>query len=207
MKIIAESPHLWQKIVIHGNECIILFLTCYFLSWTHKSAKNYHRALISPFVAKGGLFWPSIVTSPQLICDVMQTRNTGIVTSYLFIVIARASCRKGHLHSWITAVNIDISPPGIRGLACKKVSYITISNHFSWTSVSHPFPSLNSSLGFAGGKHYQKITIPIVRLVLQNFVLPCCLPYILFYSCLLSSLSSRWVVIAVCDSILVEGTV
>ena len=38
VKIIAESPHEWQKIVIHGNECIILFLTCYFMSWTHKSA-------------------------------------------------------------------------------------------------------------------------------------------------------------------------
>ena len=35
-----------KKIVIHGNECIILFLTRYFTSWTHKSAKNYHRALI-----------------------------------------------------------------------------------------------------------------------------------------------------------------
>ena len=31
-------------------------------------------------VAKGSLFWTSIVTSPQLICDVMRTRNTGIVT-------------------------------------------------------------------------------------------------------------------------------
>ena len=38
VKIIAESPHSWQKIVIHGNECIILFLTRYFMSWTHKSA-------------------------------------------------------------------------------------------------------------------------------------------------------------------------
>ena len=38
VKIIAESPHEWQKIVIHGNECIVLFLTRYFMSWTHKSA-------------------------------------------------------------------------------------------------------------------------------------------------------------------------
>ena len=37
-RLIAESPHEWQKIVIHGNECIILFLTRYFMSWTHKSA-------------------------------------------------------------------------------------------------------------------------------------------------------------------------
>ena len=39
-----------KKIVIHGNECIILFLTCYFMSWTHRSAKNYHWALISPLL-------------------------------------------------------------------------------------------------------------------------------------------------------------
>ena len=28
------------KIVIHGNECIILFLTRYLMSWTHNSAKT-----------------------------------------------------------------------------------------------------------------------------------------------------------------------
>ena len=37
-----------QEIVIHGNECIILFLTRYFISWTHRSATNNHRSLISP---------------------------------------------------------------------------------------------------------------------------------------------------------------
>ena len=36
-----------QKIVILGNECIILFLTRYFI-WTHCSATNNHRSLISP---------------------------------------------------------------------------------------------------------------------------------------------------------------
>ena len=35
-------------------------------------------------------------------------------------------------------------------------------HHELWpTSVSHPFSFLNSSLGLAGEKHYQKITIPI----------------------------------------------
>ena len=52
VKIIAESPHEWQKIVIHGNECIILFLTHYFVSWTHKSAKNHNRALVSPLLPR-----------------------------------------------------------------------------------------------------------------------------------------------------------
>ena len=37
-----------QKIVIHGNECIILFLTCYFMFWTYNSAINNHRWLIAP---------------------------------------------------------------------------------------------------------------------------------------------------------------
>ena len=43
-------------------------------------------------------------------------------------------------------------------------------HHELWPpSVSHPFFSLNSSFGFAAGKHYQKIPIPIFRPVLQNF--------------------------------------
>ena len=50
-----------------------------------------------------------------------------------------------------------------------------IANCGQHQCMSHPFSSVNSSLGFAGGKHYQKITIPIFRLVLldplvwQNF--------------------------------------
>ena len=43
--------------------------------------------------------------------------------------------------------------------------------------MSHPFSSLNSSLGFAEEKHYQKIIIPIFRLVLQNFAVPGRFPY------------------------------
>ena len=40
MKIIGKSRHKWPKIVIHGNECIILFLTRYILFWTHNSVKT-----------------------------------------------------------------------------------------------------------------------------------------------------------------------
>ena len=44
-------------------------------------------------------------------------------------------------------------------------------HHKFWpTSVSHPFSSLNSSLGYARGKHCRKITIPIFKLVLQNLL-------------------------------------
>ena len=78
-------------------------------------------------------------------------------------------------------------------------------HHELWpTSLSHPFSSLNSSLGHAGRKHYQKITFPIFRLVLQNFVLPGCFLCILFCCYLLSLLSSGWFVIAVCGSISVR---
>ena len=81
-------------------------------------------------------------------------------------------------------------------------------HHELWpTSVSHPFSSLNISLGFAGGKHYQKITIAIFRLVLQNFAIPVCSRYILFYHYLFSLLSSGWFVIAVCGSISVREVV
>ena len=41
-------------------------------------------------VANDGLFWLSIVTSVQLICDVMRKRDTVILTSYSSIVLARA---------------------------------------------------------------------------------------------------------------------
>ena len=64
------------------------------------------------------------------------------------------------------------------------------------TSVSHPFSFLNSSWGLTGEKHYQKIAIAILRFVLQNFAIPGYSPYILFYSCLFSLLSSGWFVIA-----------
>ena len=72
-------------------------------------------------VARDGLFWLDIVMSSQLICDVTRTLGTDIVTSYLSIVLARANWRKGDLHKWITTVNIDFSPPGIHGLACKNM--------------------------------------------------------------------------------------
>ena len=78
-------------------------------------------------------------------------------------------------------------------------------HHELWpTSVSHPFSFLNSSLGLAGGKHYQKIIIPILWLVLQNFAIPCYFPCILFYSYLSSLLSSGRFVVPVCGSVSVR---
>ena len=56
-------------------------------------------------------------------------------------------------------------------------------------NISESPSPLNSSLGLTEGKHYQKITVPILRLVLQNFALPGCFPYNLFYCTLFSLLS------------------
>ena len=97
-KLLANRITSDPKIVIHGNECIILFLTRYFMSWTHNFAKNQSSIAHFATAAKDGRFWFSIVTSPQRICDVTRTRDTSIVTSYLSIVLARANWRKGDLH-------------------------------------------------------------------------------------------------------------
>ena len=80
------------------------------------------QSLITHFaiVAKDGLFWLNVVTSPRLTCDVTRTRSTCIVTSHSSFVLVRANWRKGDLHWWITTVNIDFSTPGIHVLACKK---------------------------------------------------------------------------------------
>ena len=60
-------------------------------------------------------------------------------------------------------------------------------HHELWPpSVSHPFSSLNSSLGLTGGKYYQKITLFIFRLILQNFAFSVCFSYILVYPCYIS---------------------
>ena len=74
-------------------------------------------------------------------------------------------------------------------------------------NMSHPLSSHNNSLGFTGGKHYQKIIIAIFRLVLQNFAIPGYFPYIIFYGSLFALHSSGWFVIEVCCSILVREVV
>ena len=58
-------------------------------------------------------------------------------------------------------------------------------HHELWpTSVGRPSSFLNNSLGLTGGKYYQKITIPLLRLVLQNFAIPGYFPYIIFIAIL-----------------------
>ena len=103
----------------------------YFISYTlfeHTIPLKQLSIAYFAIVAKDSLFWFSIVTSPQLICDITRMYDTGIVTSYSSIVLARPNWRKGDLHLWITAMNIDISPPGIHDLVCKKI-LVWISNY------------------------------------------------------------------------------
>ena len=97
VKIIAESPREWQKSLFTVTNLLFYFLHA-ILCHEHTNPLRTLMGAHFAIVAKDGLFWSSIVTSPHLICDVMRTRNTGIVTSYLFIVIARANWRKGDLH-------------------------------------------------------------------------------------------------------------
>ena len=67
----------------------------YFISYTLFDVRNTYIILLKQLsiadfaiVAKDSLFWFSIVTSPQLICDVTRMYDTGIVTSYSSIVLA-----------------------------------------------------------------------------------------------------------------------
>ena len=77
-------------------------------------------------VAKSSLFWLSIVTWLQLICDVMRTRDTGIVTSYSSILIARSNWRKRR-SSLVNNSSRDIPPRGNHGNACKIIIFCIIS--------------------------------------------------------------------------------
>ena len=86
------------------------------------------------------------------------------------------------------------------GIYAARWAHYMCHHELRTTSVSCPFSSINSSLSLAGETYYHKINIPIFRLVLQNFGLPGCFPFILCYQYLFSLLFSGWVVFAACDS-------
>ena len=86
-----------KKILIHSNECIILFLTRYFMSWTHISAKNYHRVLISPLLPMAAFSDRALwrhhnwsVTS----CE----REILVLWRHICLLSLHANWRKGDLH-------------------------------------------------------------------------------------------------------------
>ena len=98
-KLWANRPTSDPKIVIHGNECIILFLTRYFMSWTHNFAKTSHRSLISQL-------------SPRTVVSdlALWRHNSGSVTSREREILAlwRHICRL-FLHAQIGAKAIFTS--------------------------------------------------------------------------------------------------
>ena len=74
----ANDFHEWKSLanrilsdktkISHGNKCIILFLIHYLMSWTHTTLLNeVSFAHFTGVAEDNGLFWFSIVTSPQLI--------------------------------------------------------------------------------------------------------------------------------------------
>ena len=99
VKIIGKSHHEWPK-NCYSRQRMHYFIsyTLFYVHGTHNSAKKPSSIAHFATVAKDGLFWLRIVTSPELICDVTRTRDTSIVTSHSSIVLARANWRKGGLH-------------------------------------------------------------------------------------------------------------
>ena len=100
--------------------------TCYnsytlFMSWTYQSAKKQSPIPHIAIFAKVGPQWLSIVTLPQLICDVTQTRSTSIVTSYSSIVFARANRRNfSRLSLMNNKRKYQFTLPITYGSVCKK---------------------------------------------------------------------------------------
>ena len=92
VKVFGKSPHKWPK------NCYSWQRMYYFISYSLFDVLNtpfhYKQSSIAHFAidAKDSVFWINIVTS-------CETRGTGIVTSYLLIVLARANWRKGDLPS------------------------------------------------------------------------------------------------------------
>ena len=56
-KLFANGITSDPKVVIHGNECIILFLTRNLCPWAHTSAKKKSSVADVTIVIKDGLFW------------------------------------------------------------------------------------------------------------------------------------------------------
>ena len=76
------------------------YFISYMLFYVLNTPFHYKQSSTAHFAidANDGLFLINIVTSSQLICDVRRTRDTGIMTSYWSIVLARANWREGDLH-------------------------------------------------------------------------------------------------------------
>ena len=100
----VTSENHWQMAsrVTHKSLFTVMNVLFYFLHaiWCPEHSIPRKQLSTADFavVARDSLFWFSIVTSPQLICDVTRMYDTSIVTSYSAIVLARANWHKGDLH-------------------------------------------------------------------------------------------------------------
>ena len=114
VKIVAESPHSWQKIGFHGNLYIILFLTRYFMPWAHKTetAKTFIGCSVRYF--------------HQGRCDVITlyvTRERELLSLrhhiHRLFLQATIGAKAFFINEYNNHVKIDFPPCGIHGLACK----------------------------------------------------------------------------------------
>ena len=132
-----------QKIVIHGNEYTILFLTHYSMSWTQHSAKKLsivHFAIVAKEDFSELTLWCHhswSVTSRE--CKVLALWRH---IRRLFLH-AQIWC-KCDLHQWITTVNIDFSPPSIHSLACKTL-FIWNWGWYRMTQETHDITTTKQS--------------------------------------------------------------
>ena len=98
VKTIFESPHEWQKPVSMVAHTLFYFLHALLFPKHKNPLKTIIDRAHFAIVAKDVLFWLSIVTSPQVTCEVTRRRGIGIVTSYSSIILARINWRKVDLH-------------------------------------------------------------------------------------------------------------
>ena len=119
---VIRENHCWIASLVTKSLFTVTNVLFYFLHVILCRERTYpQRTIIErsfAIVAKGSLFWFSIVTSPQLICDVMRTRDTGIVTSYSSIVIARANLAQRR-----------------SSLVNNSREYQYLATHYAWLSV------------------------------------------------------------------------
>ena len=95
---LTEFQTLTPKNVIHGTSCIISFLTCYLMSWTHISEKKNHWSLISPRTVFSDLALWCCHSWSVTSCKCKVVVSYKFVTSYLLIVLARPNWHKGDFH-------------------------------------------------------------------------------------------------------------
>ena len=127
---------------------------------------------------KFNALWPSdLYMRRQHRPSLIQITACCIFGSFIFL----------YGHHWGCLNNPIFSNLGL----CAACWTCFMCHHELWpTSVSYPFSSLTSLLGFTGGQCYQKITIPIFRRNLQILHFQVAFSYILFFRHLFSLLSS-----------------